>query len=101
MFYALVVTGEGRDPDRVPMRARSESLPLKAIGAPMTTAREPVPVRAWVSRPQQGVVQLDAAAVAWTPSAVRIELVDEHGRTEQVWVWANAITRSINKAARS
>lgn len=69
------------------MRARAESLPLKAIG----TARDPIPVSAWVSRPQQGVVQLEA--IAWIPSAVRVQLVHEHGPTEQVWVWANAIVR--------
>ena len=87
------MTGEGRHPDRVPMRDRSESLPLAAVGAPMTTAREPIAVRAWVSRPRRGVVQLEGRAVAWTPRAVRVELIDEHFRTEQVWVWANAVER--------
>ena len=92
-FYSGVVTGEGRHPDRVPMRDRCEGLPLAAVGAPMTAAREPIAVRAWVSRPRQGVVRMKGRAVAWTPRAVRVELVDEHSRTEQVWVWANAVER--------
>lgn len=93
MFYYGGMTGEGRHPDRVPMRDRSEGLPLAAVGAPLTAARAPIAVRAWVSRPRQGVVQLEGRAVAWTPHAVRVELVDEHSRTEEVWGWANAVER--------
>lgn len=100
LFYPGKVTGEGRHPDRVPMRDRSEGLPLAALGAPMTTARQPIPVRAWISRPRHGVIQTDAQAVAWTPRAVRVEVEDEHGRTEQLWVWANAVERQTTSAAR-
>jgi len=82
------------------MRDRSESLPIAAIGAPMTQAPEPIAVRAWISRPRHGVIQTDAQAVAWTPRAVRLEVQDEHGRTEQLWVWANAVERQPASASR-
>lgn len=57
----------------------------------MTTAREPIAVRAWVTRSRFGTSQLEAQAVAWAPKAVRLQLIDEHGHSEQVSIWANAV----------
>ncbi|TDE88162.1 hypothetical protein EXU48_23870 [Occultella glacieicola] len=60
----------------------------------MTEPRAPIAVQVWVSRPRVGVVRTDGLATAWTPRAVRVRLVDEHDRTEEVWVWANAVERA-------
>jgi len=75
------------------MREAAHSLPMKALGGPMTQAREPIEVMVWVFRPRHGFVQVPGRAVTWTPRAVRVEVTDEHARTEEVWVWANAVQR--------
>lgn len=70
------------------MRARAESLPLAAVGDRVTAAAVPllVRVRVWVSKPGLGPVQRDGVATAWTSRAVRVQLVDGHGRSEEVCV---------------
>lgn len=86
------VTGEGRNPDQLPMHARPTDLPPKAIGEPVRRLDPPVLVRVWVLFPRQGFVQVDGSADAYSPVAghVRFEL---HGLSGDTWVWANAITR--------
>lgn len=88
------MTGEGRNADRVPMRDAAHNLPLKAIGGPMTVASHPIPVHAWIFDRRDGDQCVDAVATAWTPKAVRVDRVDQHGRAGQLWVWANAVTRA-------
>src|SRR5690606_22260332 len=49
------VTGEGRNPDQLPMHARPIGLPAKAIGEPVRKLDPPALVRAWVLLPEAGV----------------------------------------------
>lgn len=87
------MTGEGRHPDRVPMRDAALTLPLAAYGQPVRRLDPPVPVRVWVPRDRRGWVQLDGKANAYTALAAHVEYVDEHGRIGHVWVWAGAVAR--------
>lgn len=88
------MTGDGRDPDRVPLRDGANSLPFAAYGQPTTRLDTPIPVRVWVPRDRpHGWKQLDGLATAYTSVAVAVDYVDEHGRTGHVWVWAGAVTR--------
>lgn len=67
------------------------SLFREETGDQVTEAPAPVPVRAWV---RFGVepVRVDARAVAWTPTAVRILFEYRTGRWD-AWVWASAVQR--------
>lgn len=87
------MTGEGRHPDRVPMRDAAETLPPPAIGGPIRELEAPIPVTAWLSFPRQGPTRLEAEATAWTPRAGHVRYHDQHGREGNAWVWANAIER--------
>lgn len=87
------VTGEARNADRVPMHQSALSLPPGAIGEPVRPLEPPSPVRVWIVRPRVGWAQLDGVANAYTPLAGQVRFVDEHGREDQAWVWANAISR--------
>lgn len=87
------VTGEGRHPDRVPLRDFALGLPARAIGSEVRRLDPPVPVRAWIPLPRQGWTQLDGQADAWTSLAAHVLYEDEHGRVGTVWVWANAVVR--------
>lgn len=58
----------------------------------VTTAPEPIPVRAWVRYPE-APVRTVARALAWTPRAVLIEWESPNGGTTRAWVWASAVER--------
>lgn len=87
------MTGEGRHPDRVPLREFAMQLPPAAYGEPVRRLTPPVPVRVWIPRSRQGWTQLDGEADAWTDVAAHVTYSDEHGRAGSAWVWANAVTR--------
>lgn len=77
----------------VPMRERADSLPMNATGYPVHALDPPSPVLVWITKPGRGPLQVQALATGWTARAGRIEYTDEHGRSETIWVWANAIER--------
>lgn len=87
------MTGEGRRPDRVPMRARPNSVPSHARGEPAHIAPAPIDVLVWLCSPQVGWRQVEAMATGWTSRAVLIEYRDEHDRADECWVWASAVQR--------
>ncbi|NLI18413.1 MAG: hypothetical protein GX427_06325 [Actinomycetales bacterium] len=78
--------------DRVPLRDQAYSLEPAQYGQPLHRAETAIPVRAWVLT-RHGHARVDGHAVAWTPRAVLLRYVDEHGREGTAWVWANAVTR--------
>ena len=65
------------------------SLFREETGDRIIQAAEPIPVRAWV-RFGPEPVHVDAEAVAWTPTAVRIRFEYRTGRWD-AWVWASAV----------
>jgi hypothetical protein len=75
------------------MHEAGVSLPSSALGGPSRTLDPPVPVRAWVYTRARGWLRVVGDAVAWTPKAGMVRYVDEHGRSDAVWVWAGAIER--------
>ena len=78
--------------DPVPLRDQAYSLGPAQYGQPVTQADSPLPVAAWIHT-RQGHSCVGGVAVAWTPRAVRVRYVDDHGREGFVWVWASAVTR--------
>ena len=89
------MTGEGRNPDRVPLHQQAISLPVSAIGGPVRPLEPPVAVRVWVVRSRIGWVQLEGEANAFTRLAAHVQFRDEHGRADEVWVWAGGVERRI------
>lgn len=87
------MTGEGGNPDRVPMREWLHSVPFAAHGGPVRRFEAPVRVRVWVLHPRHGWVQIEGNAVAYTAKAGDVEYIDKHGRTGSVWAWASGIER--------
>jgi hypothetical protein len=79
--------------DSTPFPERARTLSPRQIGAPVTTAETPVPVRAWVLTVRGDEFEVDAEALAWTQRAVRIAYTDKHGRLDTAWVWASAVRR--------
>lgn len=79
--------------DRVPLRDMARSVPVAARGTATTTPGEPIPVRAWIVTGRGADVEVDAEATSWTPRAVHVRYIDEHGRQGFTWVWASAVTR--------
>lgn len=84
--------------ERVPQavsRPRPVSLSAEELdkdNTRVTTAPEPIPVRAWVRYPETPVRTI-AQAIAWTPRAVLIEWHDPVGGATRAWVWASAVER--------
>lgn len=91
LFDILCPMGSRHDSTPFPERART--LSPRQIGAPVTTAETPVPVRAWVLTVRGDEFEVDAEALAWTQRAVRIAYTDKHGRLDTAWVWASAVRR--------
>lgn len=60
-------------------------------GDRVNEAQDPIPVRAWV-RFGAEPVRVDARAVAWTLTAVRILFEHRTGQWD-AWVWASAVQR--------
>lgn len=87
------VTGEGRNPERIPLRERAASLPPLAVGDSIHTLDPGIPVRAWIYTNRLGWHQVEATAEAWTPRAARITYTDDHERVGTCWVWASGIIR--------
>lgn len=58
----------------------------------ITTARTPIPVRAFV-RFHEAVIRPECEAIAWTDRAVKIRFTMQTGATHEVWVWASAVDR--------
>lgn len=87
------MTGEGRHPDRVPMRDQPHTVPLQARGGEPRVLDPPVPVTVWLCGPGTGWRQLEGQATAWTPRTECVVYRDEHGRTDTAWLWASAIER--------
>jgi hypothetical protein len=59
---------------------------------PVTTASNPIPIRAWVRYPET-VVRAEGRAVAWTSRAVKIEWESADGEQRSAWVWASSVDR--------
>lgn len=78
--------------DRVPLRDQADSLEPPQYGHPLRRAETPIAVSAWIHT-RRGHALVEGVAVAWTPRAVLLRYVDEHGREGVAWVWANAVTR--------
>ena len=79
--------------DRVPLRDMARSLPLAVRGQETTTPGEPIPVRAWIVTGRGADLEVDAEATSWTPRAVHVRYIDDHGREGFARVWASAVTR--------
>ena len=58
---------------------------------PVTMAKEPTPVLAWVRYPATAA-RVQGRAPAWTKRAVYVEWEDRG--THRVWVWASAVERA-------
>ena len=67
------------------------SLTMAELGdLPVTTAKTPPPVLAWVRYPAIAN-RVHGRALAWTPRAVYVEWEDRG--THRAWVWASAVER--------
>jgi hypothetical protein len=59
---------------------------------PVTEARVPVPVRAYV-RFHEAVIRPECEAIAWTDRAVKVRIRMQTGAIHEIWVWASAVDR--------
>lgn len=65
---------------------------LDLASHPVTEAKHPIPVRAFV-RFHEVVIRPDCEAIAWTDRAVKVRWTMHNGTTPEVWVWASAVDR--------
>lgn len=87
-----------RQKDNARAEARAlvaSSLPIDLVttaGGPVVTARQPVPVQAYV---EVGVtlIRVDAFATAWNRRCVHIRWAGTNPTVQQAWVWASAVAR--------
>lgn len=75
---------------RRPQSLRGEQL----AGDPVTAAREPIPVLAWVTWPDGRPEQIRGFATEWTSRAVHVRWKAGHRIEHEAWVWANAVQRA-------
>ena len=88
------MTGEGRRPDKVPLRDGAEQAPAKQrAGEAITRPPVPLPVRVWITARQTGEFEADGFAHEWTRRQVSVSYDDPHGREGRAWVWSSAVTR--------
>jgi hypothetical protein len=59
---------------------------------PVTEAKNPIEVQAWVRYPETAV-RVQGRALAWTARAVWVEFQTREGATHRAWVWASAVAR--------
>lgn len=71
------------------MSLRGEQL----AGDPVTVAREPIAVLAWVSWPDGTQEQVRGTVTEWTSRAVHVRWKTGHRIAHEAWVWANAVQR--------
>lgn len=83
----------GRTRDSTPFRQRARSLAPKQTGTEITHASDPIDVRVWITTVSGDDLEIDAVATSWTPRAVQVQYLDQHGRMDSAWVWAGAVTR--------
>jgi hypothetical protein len=83
------VTNAYEERHRRPVSLRGEQL----AGDPVTPAREPIPVRAWITWPDGTQEQIEATATEWTSRAVHVRWKVGHRIEHEAWVWANAVQR--------
>jgi hypothetical protein len=77
------------------LRPKFESLPAAVVNAESdkpVQAREPVEVEAWVPI-TAGKVRIEARAVEWNKTAVRIEWTDSEGQARSAWVFLGSVKR--------
>ena len=90
MFDRLAgVTSAYEERHRRPMSLRGEQL----AGDPVTPAREPIPVLAWIVWPDGTQELIEATATEWTSRAVHVRWKAGHRIEHEAWVWANAVQR--------
>jgi len=65
---------------------------LELDSYPLTTTRQPLPVRVWMRYPSV-VSKIDARAIAWTSRAVKVEWDTPGAQVHTAWVWASAVDR--------
>lgn len=74
---------------RRPVSLRGEQL----AGAPVTMARGPISVLAWIVWPDGTQEQIQGTATEWTSRAVHVRWKTGHRIEHEAWVWANAVQR--------
>ncbi len=83
------VTSGYEERHRRPVSLRGEQL----AGAPVTPARQPVEVLAWVVWPGGRQEQVRGVVTEWTSRAVHVRWKAGHRIEHEAWVWANAVER--------
>jgi hypothetical protein len=84
-----VVTSAYEERLRRPVSLRGEQL----AGDPVTTAREPITVLAWVVWPDGTQERIQGSATEWTSRAVHVRWKAGHRIEHEAWIWANAVQR--------
>jgi hypothetical protein len=74
---------------RQPLSLRGEQL----AGDPVSVAREPIAVLAWITWPDGPPEQIEGTATEWTSRAVHVRWKTGHRIEHEAWVWANAVQR--------
>lgn len=59
----------------------------------VTTAPEPIPVQVWADHGRSGYRLREGWALGWTSRQVEVRYIDDHGREDTTWFWANAVRR--------
>jgi hypothetical protein len=90
---AEVARNDGPGPIPAPLADSLSSDELNFKADPPKRPREPIPVTVWL-RFTGTPVQAPAECLEFTSKAVLVRYVRPGKPPEQVWVWANAVTRT-------